>query len=327
MKALIISDRIPGHFNQSIGLVKLLSESFNVDYEIVDSEYKTPFLRSFFKLFHRYLSKNLNEKKTSLILKPFKHIDITGFDLIISTGKKITYHSAALSFKSGIKNIHIGTLKNIDPKYFDIHITSYEDNFSPNNIFTIIPPTRITPLKETQDNKKALFLLGGDGAGYIFDQDDWSNLIKNIRTFADKNKIKPIIVTSRRLNKYDEQYIHDGLYDICDENSVWFHKDNKKLRLQEVFQKVICVFVSEESTTMTAESISSGLPVVTLYPKKFNPDKTFTDQVYRYEKMQLIKRQDINTNQLEIDLNIDNHSNIMHIREELKNQVIRKLEL
>ena len=87
MKALIISDKIPGHFNQSIGLVKLLSESVNVDYEIVDSEYKTPFLRSFFKLFHRYLSKNLNEK-TSLILKRFKHIDINGFDLIISTGKK-----------------------------------------------------------------------------------------------------------------------------------------------------------------------------------------------------------------------------------------------
>ena len=63
MKALIISDKIPGHFNQSIGLVKLLSESVNINYEIVDSEYKTPFLRSFFKLFHRYLSKDLNEKK------------------------------------------------------------------------------------------------------------------------------------------------------------------------------------------------------------------------------------------------------------------------
>ena len=43
--------------------------------------------------------------------------------------------------------------------------------------------------------------------------------------------------------------------------------------------------------------------------------------------MQLIKRQNINNNQLEIALNIDNHSNIVHIREELKNQVIRKLEL
>ena len=43
--------------------------------------------------------------------------------------------------------------------------------------------------------------------------------------------------------------------------------------------------------------------------------------------MKLIKRQNINNNQLEISLSIDNHSNIMRIREELKNQVIRKLEL
>ena len=266
-------------------------------------------------------------KKTSLILKSFKHIDTDRFDLIISAGKKVSYHSAALSFKSDLKNIHIGTLKNINPKYFDIHITSYEDNFSPNNIFTIIPPTRIAPLKKTQDNKKVLFLLGGNGAGYIFDQDDWRHLIKNIRALAEKNKFIPIIVTSRRLNKYDEQFIYDGLCDICDESSVWFHKDNRELSLQEVFQKAICVFVSEESTTMTAESISSGLPVVTLYPKKFNPDKTFIEQVHRYEKMKLIKRQNINNNQLEISLSIDNHSNIMRIREELKNQVIRKLEL
>ena len=325
MKALIISDKIPGHFNQSIGIVKLLSESVDINYEIVEGEYKIPLLRSFFKLFHRFMLNNLNKKKASIILKSFKNIDIGKFDMIITTGKKVSYHSAALSFISGIKNIHIGTLKNINPKYFDIHITSYRDNFSPNNICTIIPPTRIVPLKETQDNNKVLFLLGGNGAGYVFDQDDWHNLIKNIRTLADKNKIVPIIVTSRRLNKSYEQFIYDGLYDICDESSVWFHKDNTQLNLQEVFQKVICIFVSEESTTMTAEAISSGLPVATLYPKKFNPDKTFIEQVHRYEKMKLIKRQNINNNQLEISLSIDNHINIMRIREELKNQVIRKL--
>ena len=92
-----------------------------------------------------------------MILKSFKHIDTDRFDLIISTGKKVSYHSAALSFKSDLKNIHIGTLKNINPKYFDIHITSYEDNFSPNNIFTIIPPTRIAPLKKLKITKKFFF--------------------------------------------------------------------------------------------------------------------------------------------------------------------------
>ena len=93
-----------------------------------------------------------------MILKSFKHIDTDRFDLIISTGKKVSYHSAALSFKSDIKNIHIGTLKNINPKYFDIHITSYEDNFSPNNIFTIIPPTRISSIKKLKITKSSLLV-------------------------------------------------------------------------------------------------------------------------------------------------------------------------
>tara|TARA_B100001939_G_C16932147_1_gene614355 strand:- start:1313 stop:2296 length:984 start_codon:yes stop_codon:yes gene_type:complete len=327
MRALIISDKIPGHLNQSIGLVKILSESIDIDYDILDSKYRIPLFRSLFIQFHKLLSNNLNIKKSTLILKAFRDFNIDKFDLIITTGKKVSYHSAALSFKFGIKNIHVGTLKNIDPKYFDIHITSYEDNFSPNNIFTIIPPTRITPLKQIQNNNKILFLIGGDGAGYFFRRNDWDNLIKNIRNLKRINNISPIIVTSRRLKKYDEKYIFDNICDLCDKNSVWFHRDERTLNLEKLFQKVRCVFVSEESTTMTAESISSGLPVVTFYPKKFNPDKTFIDQIHRYEKMKLIKRQNINNNQLDISLNKDNYINIMYIREQLKNQIIKKLSL
>ena len=63
-------------------------------------------------------------------------------------------------------------------------------------------------------------------------------------------------------------------------------------------------------------------------PKEWeNYDAFLCEPIYvsPAKKMKLIKRQNINNNQLEISLSIDNHSNIMRIREELKNQVIRKL--
>ena len=48
-KALIISDSVPGHFNQSIGICTLLSEEIEMEFSIVEMKWKVKVLRSLFK--------------------------------------------------------------------------------------------------------------------------------------------------------------------------------------------------------------------------------------------------------------------------------------
>lgn len=197
MRILILSDGIPGHFNQSIGIAKILSEEIEVVYEVVESKLKFNALRSISMQLQKLLVINLNLFKANLILSFFYKIDLDKFDLIISTGKKVAYQSAALSLISGIKNIHAGTLKTIDKKFYTAHITGLADRQSPNNIVTTIPPTKYKPIKyaNNHNNKLSLYLIGGDGAGYSYNMNDWAMLATNIELMFNKDNIKPIIVT------------------------------------------------------------------------------------------------------------------------------------
>ena len=58
-KALIISDSVPGHFNQSIGICTLLSEEIEMEFSIIEMKWKVKALRSLFKIIGRKLCLSL----------------------------------------------------------------------------------------------------------------------------------------------------------------------------------------------------------------------------------------------------------------------------
>jgi mitochondrial fission protein ELM1 len=329
MRILILSDGIPGHFNQSLGIVKILSEEIKIDYEIIESKLKYKLLRSFLMQLQKLLSMNFNLINAKIILGLFHKIDLTKFDLIVSTGKKVSYHSASLSLVSGIKNIHAGTIKNIDMKFYSAHITGTPNNKSPNNIVTTIPPTRFKPIenKINLENKLALFLIGGDGAGYSYDLNDWNMLTNNIEYIFDKDNIRPIIVTSRRTNKAHEQFLFNKLNHLADNDSIWFHKEKTKLNLEQLFIKASFIFVTEESATMTAEAISSGLPVTTLYPDNLNMKHNFLSHIRKYEKMRFIRRLNLSKNLASYNNDITISEAVIQIRDELKQNILEKINI
>ena len=51
MKVAILSDGIPGHVNQSIGIINLLSEDISIEFEIIPLHQKYSFLRSLIKVY------------------------------------------------------------------------------------------------------------------------------------------------------------------------------------------------------------------------------------------------------------------------------------
>ena len=58
MRILILSDGISVHFNQSLRIVKILSEEIKIDYEIIESKLKYKLLRSFLMQLQKLLSMN-----------------------------------------------------------------------------------------------------------------------------------------------------------------------------------------------------------------------------------------------------------------------------
>ena len=327
MKVAIISDDKPGHFNQSKGVVNLISEDIDLEYTVFSSKLKLHFLRSPLKLYQKFLAKNLNKTNAKKIIKIFQFVDLEDFDLLISSGGNTIYHSAALSNLFKIKNIHVGSIKDINLANFEAHITTDAVINSPNNIVTDLAPTRFKPdVKEKSKSNKSLFLLGGNGAGYLYDESDWKNLINNIKDFVETKNISPIIVTSRRTNKIHESLIFDEINTISDNASVWFHKTRENADLNSIFRMVDAIYVSEDSATMTTEAISSGLPVFTLYPKSFNPSEKFNQQLKKYEAMKLIKRMSFKSELSTISTSNNSNNLVLEIREKLKKQILYKIQ-
>ena len=327
MKVAILSDGRPGHFNQSKGVVNLISEDIDLEYTVFSSKLKLHFLRSPLKLYQKFLAKNLNKTNAKKIIKIFQYVDLEDFDLLISSGGNTIYHSAALSNLFKIKNIHIGSIKDINLANFEAHITTDAVINSPNNIVTDLAPTRFKPdVKEKSKSNKSLFLLGGNGAGYFYDESDWKNLINNIKDFVETKNISPIIVTSRRTNKIHESLIFDEINTISDNASVWFHKTRENADLNSIFRMVDVIYVSEDSATMTTEAISSGLPVFTIYPKSFSPSEKFNQQLKKYEAMKLIKRMSFKSELSTISTSNNSNNLVLEIREKLKKQILYKIQ-
>lgn len=152
-------------------------------------------------------------------------------------------------------------------------------------------------------------------------------LTNNIEYIFEKDKIRPIIVTSRRTKKSHEQFLFNKLSYIADDESIWFHKEKIKLNLEQLFTRASCIFVTEESATMTAEAISSGLPVTTLYPDSLNMKHNFLSHIRKYEKMRFIRRLNLSENLASYNNDISISEAVIQIRDELKQNILEKITI
>ena len=186
MRTLILSDGIPGHFNQSRGVASLLKEDIDLNEEVIKLEPKIKSLRSPIKLIARYLCNNLTQFKAKIIINLFKSIDSSDAKLIIAAGGNTAAYSAALSLLMNIPNIQLGSPRGIHSKNFNAHLTIERYFDVPNNLVLDITPNLYSPeLCTNAANEKAFFnsallLIGGKGIGYSYEDAEWDLSLKHI---------------------------------------------------------------------------------------------------------------------------------------------------
>jgi mitochondrial fission protein ELM1 len=303
---LIIKDDKPGHYNQTEGILLSLQEIYpNTTVEYIDieigSKASRKLLRVLLNRFPAFFEKDASLKYIKYFYKTF-NLPKNKPDLIISTGGNTANLNAWLAKVYHAKNILNGKLRGLREELFT-KITTVIDLGYKNQIVIDLAPNTITSetLKTASKNflkahnlngKFYSLLVGGDGAGYRYDDAFYEALIQFVIKVSKNDKIKWLITTSRRTPLKIEKKLQERLEEHCAYFVAYNQKPEKVLL--PFLGSGSALFVTEESSSMISESIAARKPVYTLYRDK-TQDRNYHTLLSKFEEEKKITRVNIMT--------------------------------
>ena len=325
-KILIISDGIPGHYNQSNGVALMISET--CDCVITTHELSWHFytLRSACTFIAKLLLRFNNKNIARCILWMYTPINTQGYDLVIAAGGNTMPVSAAIKLAYSLPVIQLGSPRGLHSSMFNALVTIEKYFDHPSNIVATISPNLYSPavcsIAAQKDNLSdhILFLIGGEGIGYSYGLNEWESMLTSIQGLHSEIKLPISIVTSRRTPPEVEDLFQSGLKNILGDYSAWFHHGDKNFNLAALLGSAINIFVTEDSAMMISESISSGKPVTTLYPSNIKSPLRYENHISKYADLELIKRSPLHDLELRSQQNLN--ARITEHRQELAKKLM-----
>lgn len=327
MNILIIKDDKPGHYNQTEGLVLILKEIYsNSNIEYIDIEIKNKISRKILRFLLNRFPNLFKDIKSFRYLKYFyKKFSIPKIkpDLIISTGGNTSNLNAwlALAYYDS-KNLLNGALRGLKEELFT-YVTTVIDLGYKNQIILDVAPNTITKEKLLEksiefsklhnldmNQKYYSLLIGGDGAGYKYNDKFYDDLINFVEKVSKEENIKWLITTSRRTpltveNKLEEKLKNYSSYFVS------YNKKEEKVLLP-FFGLSEAIFVTEESSSMISEAVCTSKSVYTIGVQNSNPDKNYRTILDKFVKHNFITRIHLETFEIK-DKKVDNISSIKRI--------------
>ena len=327
MNILVIKDDKPGHYNQTEGLVLILKEIYsNSNIEYIDIEIKNKISRKILRFLLNRFPKLFKDIKSFRYLKYFyKKFSIPKIkpDLIISTGGNTSNLNAwlALAYYDS-KNLLNGALRGLKEELFT-YVTTVIDLGYKNQIILDVAPNTITKEKLLEksiefsklhnldmNQKYYSLLIGGDGAGYKYNDKFYDDLIDFVEKVSKEENIKWLITTSRRTpltveNKLEEKLKNYSSYFVS------YNKKEEKVLLP-FFGLSEAIFVTEESSSMISEAVCTSKSVYTIGVQNSNPDKNYRTILDKFVKHNFITRIHLETFEIK-DKKVDNISSIKRI--------------
>ena len=328
-KILIISDGIPGHFNQSNGVASMIKET--CDCAIMTHELSLQLypLSSACNIFAKLLLRFHNKKIARGIIWMYSPINIQGHDLVIAAGGNTMPVSAAIKLAYSLPVIQLGSPRGLHSSKFNALVTIEKYFDHPSNIVATISPNLYSPavcsIAAQKDNLSdhILFLIGGEGIGYSYGLNEWEGMLTSIQALSSKTKLPISIVTSRRTAPEVEDLFQSRLKNILSDYSAWFNHGDKNFNLAALLGSAKNIFVTEDSAMMISESISSGKPVTTLYPSNIKSPLRYENHISKYADLELIKRSPLHDLELRSQQNLN--ARITGYRQELTKKLMRAI--
>lgn len=298
-----LSEGVAGHDGQVLGVIKTLRDAgYDVLTKTVSVRWKIHLLRGLLRLISRKLSKYPNFISTKLILFCYKFSSVNEVDVIISGGANLAPLNLAISKTLKVKNIHLSTPRDWKISDFSAYITMSKVSTSPSNLVPEIVPNQFDPKtckdlgtkfiyeKGIEGIKFSLLVLGGDGIGYTYTKKEWIEILDNFSSYCEFKESSPLFITSRRTPKEIEDLIKHR-YDVS--MSVLFHSEKARGKFDHLLYIADDIFVTEDSSTMISEAVSSGKKVASIFPQNIKAPDKYLQIIKKYESLGFIERCDI----------------------------------
>ncbi|MCY4401983.1 MAG: ELM1/GtrOC1 family putative glycosyltransferase [Candidatus Poribacteria bacterium] len=305
MKVVILSDKKPGHYKQSLGIVQNLPECETEWFEI---QYKQKWRDNILRIFMCLIGWIIKPKslihvllRWSLTTSTYHSVSrIQDADLILSTGSSVAAVNLLLGKLLQAKSVTCRRPSPIGIGQFDLAILpmqSWNSAKYRNNVCkTIGVPNPISPdlLNSKRDDLKQLLylrespvigiLLGGTDPHETITVEDAKKLHKTCDSAAKKSNVQILLTTSRRTPTDVSNYLKSKLVDVD-----WcplFIEPDTPTALDDPYQTILSVsdllIVTADSFSMVCEAATSGRKVIvlSLTQKSWKQHKRY--EVYRY---------------------------------------------
>jgi mitochondrial fission protein ELM1 len=297
LKIMLLSDGIPGHFQQSRGLVSWIQRRRDVEVLEVECKIKR---RNLTQLLSPWIMK-LGPSGASWVIGQYTGSPAAvDADLIISAGGRTSFLNAALAIQHRKPNIFIGSLRRLDPGYFMARLALEQSAATNDAIVAELAPTTTNAwtLSENRGHLRAKFglsdretaiavLIGGDGAGFRYTEKDWQLLATLVERAAALDSARLLITTSRRTGDLGEALVQQYLPPRLLAHSVWW-----KTKPEPITSAYLAacdkVVVTADSMTMITEALSSGKPVTAFGPSESKMDDRYAKALARLTEKRIL---------------------------------------
>ena len=300
IRILHLSEGIAGHDGQVLGVIKTLRDAeYEISVKTVIVSWKIYVLRGLLRLLSRKLSRYPNIISIRLIKLCYSITPIADVDIVISGGANLAPLNLALSKILKVKNIHLSSPRVWRVSDFTAYITSSRVSKSSSNLVPEIVPNQFDPKtckelgtrfiseKGIKGIKFSLLILGGDGIGYFYSKSEWLDLINNYSSFCKLRQTKPLFITSTRTPPEVEELIKEK-FDVS--MSVLYHSEKARGKFDHLLYVADNIFVTEDSSTMLSEAVSSGKKVISIFPQNINAPEKYLQIIKKYQGLGFIER-------------------------------------
>jgi mitochondrial fission protein ELM1 len=288
-KVWVLSDGKAGHYNQSKGVTLALSLWMDVHEVWIEAPLRAGWLRTPLK----WMLNQSAQVHPAWLAWCYPALDLPRDppDLVVAAGGRMMYAAAALAARYGVPAIFVGSLRGLSPELFHT-VVVLEQYEHPRYLTVDTAPMPVSPQllahaaqawqseHPTQTGELWAMLIGGDGAGAHYSEQDWQQLAIMMNHLAQVHHIRWLVTTSRRTGAAAEEMLKHTLYPDAIADQVWW--DTAPRKVMSAFlgraQRVYCTI---ESLSMLTEAIVAQRRVIGLTPQRFEPDTAYQAAIDR----------------------------------------------
>ena len=311
MKVVILSDKKPGHYKQSLGIVEKMPECQTVWLEIqFRRKWRDNLLRVFTCIFggvplsipriHTLLRWSLTTETYNALAQ------LQTADIILSTGSSVAATNLLLGRILGTKTVTCRRPSPVGTRYFDLAILpmlSWQNKQHKGNVCrTIGVPNPISPdtldalRKQLKDELKLPdcprigILLGGTDRHETITIEDTERLSEICKAFVEQMNAQILMTTSRRTPPDVTEHLVSTVKhtDSCP----LFITPDTSSGLEDPYQAILALsdllIVTADSFSMVCEAASSGRKVIVLTLSEENDRLPQRYKVYEYMEQHAI---------------------------------------